>query len=255
MKCYFIADAHLGSRTFGNPKLVEKTFIDWLTMAADDADAIFLVGDIFDFWFEFAHSIPPGFDDVLAALKSVSDRGVNLYFTPGNHDQWTFGYLAKHCGVTVLDSQQLLTIDNKKFYIAHGHGLGEKRMGAKIVNAIFENKTCRWLFRHIVPQKLGLAFGYRWSARNRCRHDKEDENRHIDYYAPHNTDDNVFQVEWAKQFVAQHPDTDYIVMGHLHREINMLLKNGTQLLILDQFYSHYGYAIYDGINLYPLNFL
>lgn len=255
MKCYFVADVHLGSRTFENPKEVEQNFIDWLRMAAEDADAIFLLGDIFDFWFEFARSVPPGFDNVLSAMKEISSSGVRLYFVPGNHDQWTFGFLSDNCGINVLATSQLISLDNRSFFIAHGHGLGEKRTGAKIINTVFESRVCRWLFRNMVPPRLGLAFGYRWSAGNRSKHDRKSQERHIDYYSPHNTDNDVFQVEWAKQFAEQHTDTDYIIMGHLHQEINMRLKTGTQLLVLDEFYSHYGYAVYDGTNLYPLNFL
>ena len=103
--------------------------------------------------------------------------------------------------------------------------------------------------------RLGYAFGYRWSARNRKKHDSiTNTNRHHNYYEAHTTYSNAFHVEWAKQFTTQHPDTDYIVMGHLHQEINMRLSTGCQLLILDEFYQNYGYAIYDGNYLWPENF-
>jgi UDP-2,3-diacylglucosamine hydrolase len=103
--------------------------------------------------------------------------------------------------------------------------------------------------------RLGYAFGYRWSARNRKKHDSiENTNRHHNYYEAHTTDTDAFQVEWAKQFSAKHPDVNYIIMGHLHQEVNMRLASGCQLLILDEFYKNYGYAIYDGTYLWPENF-
>ena len=148
-----------------------------------------------------------------------------------------------------------IDIEGKRFYLAHGNGLGEKRLATRILNSILESPTAQWLFRHLMIPRLGYAFGYRWSARNRKKHDaQENKNRHHNYYEAHTTDTDAFQVEWAKQFSAKHPDVNYIVMGHLHQEVNMRLATGCQLLILDEFYQNYGFATFDGTYLWPENF-
>ena len=255
MKYYFIADSHLGSRLFDDQAAKNRHFIEWLNMVTAEESEIFLLGDIFDFWFEFAHAIPSGFDDVLQALRSATQRGTRIHFFCGNHDQWTFGYLQNYCGLIIHKTGEFIDIEGKRFYLAHGHGLGEKRPITRLLNSIFESHIAQWLFRHLMIPRLGYAFGYSWSAHNRKKHDSiEKNNRHHNYYEAHTTDSNAFQVEWAKQFSASHPNVDYIVMGHLHQEINMRLGTGCQLLILDKFYQNYGFATFDGTNLWPENF-
>ena len=256
MKHYFVADAHLGSRLFDDNDAKIAHFIEWLNMATAEESEIYLLGDIFDFWFEFAHTIPPGFDRLLNALRQKTQQGTRIHFFCGNHDQWTYGHLRDYCGLIVHKKGDFIDIEGKRFYLAHGHGLGEKRRTTLILNRIFESPIAQWLFRHLMIPRLGYAFGYRWSARNRKKHDSiENINRHHNYYEAHTTDSNAFQVEWAKQFSTEHPDINYIIMGHLHQEINMRLGSGCQLLILDEFYQNYGYAIYDGTHLWPENFI
>lgn len=250
---YFMADSHLGSLLHDNPAEVTGRVCRWLDHVSADATAIYLLGDIFDFWYEFAHAVPPGFDSLLDTIAGITARGIEVHFFPGNHDQWTFGYLARRTGMTVHHSTEELTVDNQQFLLAHGHGLGEQRRGTRILNSIFENRYLRWLFRHLIVPRWGIAFGYRWSAHNRRRHDKRNTaspDKAIDYYSNHNTDTDAYQVQWAKQYTASHPHTRYIVMGHLHREINMILPSGAQLLILNAFYIDGSYACFDGKNLY-----
>ena len=253
-KYYFVGDAHLGSLLFKDKEEHDNRFISWLDMACADSDEVFLMGDIFDFWFEFAHSIPPGYDKILAALKEKCSTGKKIHFVCGNHDQWTYGYLS-NLGLIIHRKPEVITLNGKKILIAHGHGLGEKRKATLIINKIFENSVCQWLFRHLIPPKIGIAFGIKWSADNRKKHDKkaknnEGENTFIDYYS--NNTEESFQMTWAMDYARQHPDTDYIIMAHLHREENRLTSNGTQIVILDEFYNRYGYGVLDetGMSLY-----
>lgn len=253
-KYYFVGDAHLGSLLFKDKEEHDNRFISWLDMACADSDEVFLMGDIFDFWFEFAHSIPPGYDKILAALKEKCSTGKKIHFVCGNHDQWTYGYLS-NLGLIIHRKPEVITLNGKKILIAHGHGLGEKRKATLIINKIFENSVCQWLFRHLIPPKIGIAFGIKWSADNRKKHDKkaknnEGENTFIDYYS--NNTEESFQMTWAMDYARQHPDTDYIIMAHLHREENRLTGNGTQIVILDEFYNRYGYGVLDetGMSLY-----
>lgn len=253
---YFMADSHLGSLLFEDRGAETARVCRWLRSVSGAAEAIYLLGDVFDFWYEFARGVPPGFEELLDVMREVTAGGVPIHFFPGNHDQWTYGYLAERCGVTVHSSCEEVEIGGRRFLLAHGHGLGERRLLTRLLNGVFENGALRWVFRHCVPPRAGLALGYRWSAHNRRRHDAElrQESDKIDYYAAHSTDDDAFQVGWAKEYAASHGDVEFIVMGHLHREVNMRLGNGAQLLILEAFYDNGGYAVFDGEWLWPENF-
>lgn len=253
---YFMADSHLGSSLFENRDAETARLCRWLRHVSRDASAIYMLGDVFDFWYEFARSVPPGFDVLLDTMREVVADGVPIHFFPGNHDQWTYGYLSERCGLTVHSNLELVEIYGRRFLLAHGHGLGEQRRVTRMLNAVFENRALRWLFRHAVVPRWGLAFGYRWSACNRRKHDAENiaPDDRIDYYAPHSTDSGAFQVCWAKEYVKAHSDVDYIVMGHLHKEINMMLGNGTRLLIPEAFYLNGAYAAFDGENFCLENF-
>lgn len=199
-----MADSHLGSLLFDDREAQLRNVCNWLDTVSADATAIYLLGDIFDFWFEFARTVPPGFQPLFDTVKAITARGVEVHFFPGNHDQWTFGFLAA-CGMTVHGTTEAVAIQGRRFLLAHGHGLGERRRVARLLNAIFESRPLRWLFRHLVVPRWGLAFGYRWSARNRRKHDCADSrnaDNAIDYYAGHNTDSDCFQVQWAKEYTA-----------------------------------------------------
>ncbi len=267
MRYFFMADAHLGSLLFDNPTTNEQKVIDWLTMASDEIaaqtdvterGAIILVGDIFDFWFEFRNRVPEGHERVLDAIKHIVDKGIDVHFFCGNHDQWTYGYLERRCGMKIHKTGGRMVLGGKNFHIAHGHGLGEKRRAARFINRIFESRATQWMFRNLIPPSAGLAFGRKWSAKNRMKHNKHDSEKDnaIDYYQPHGSDSDAFQVQWAKEFIANEGrDVDYIVMGHLHHEINMRLSERQQLLIIDEFYNRFGYGVFDGNHLYAESFL
>ena len=249
---YFMADSHLGSLLFENREEHTSRMCRWLQSVAHDASAIYLLGDVFDFWFEFAHSIPPGYEPLLETIRSLTSRGIEVHFFVGNHDQWTFGYLTSHTGMVVHYGAEVVEICGKRMLLAHGHGIGEKRRATRLLNSIFESRIARWCFRHLVIPRLGLKFGYHWSARNRQKHDAHYQSNTIDYYASHSTDANVFQVQWAKEYTVTHPDVKYIVMGHYHNEINMMLPTNAQLLILEAFYRNGSYATIDenGLSVY-----
>ena len=250
MKYWFIADAHLACRALTDAEKTKNDLILWLENAASDPQtgAIYLLGDIFDFWYEFAHSVPPQYPEVLAALTRLSKK-VPIHFIPGNHDQWTYGYLEKQCGLIVDRKLTEVTLDGKRLLLAHGHSLNCQRFGVRLINAIFESRICRLLFSHLIIPRLGLAFGFRWSAANHRKHNQcVEHDRAIDYYQPHSSDNpHDEQTAWARQYVDSHPDTHYIIMGHRHRGENLMIRN-TQLLILDDFFAQRGYALLtDGI--------
>lgn len=245
---YFMADSHVGSLLMGDREGQVRRVCEWLRGVCADAEAIYLLGDVWDFWFEFAGGVPEGFDELLDTIRGVTDGGVPVHFFVGNHDQWTFGYLERRCGMVIHRGVERVVIGGRRFVLGHGHGLGERRWGTRLLNGVFENGVLRWVFRHAVVPRWGVALGYRWSARNRRRHDRveaEVEDR-IDYYEAHTSDVDACQVRWAKVYARENVDTDFIVMGHLHREVNMLLGSGCQLVILGAFYDEGGYAVFDG---------
>lgn len=248
MKHYFLADSHLGCLSLPDKEAVERDFIAWLQEKGDDPETgdIYLLGDIFDFWFEFAHSVPRIYDKVLEEMKKYG----NIHFIPGNHDQWTYGYLQERVGLTVHDKISEVTIGGKSFTLAHGHSLRTRKKIDKVINVIFESKLCQWSFRHLIIPKLGLAFGMSWSARTHSRHNPIIEapknDQFIDYYAPHSSDmdreSNMDeQLNWVKE---NGVSTDYVIMGHRHKGLNIMLRN-TQLMILNDFFAQRSYAVFD----------
>lgn len=241
MKYYFLSDAHLGSLTVSDPAAHQAKFIGWLEMAAADGDAIFLLGDIFDFWFEFPKAIPEGYDAVIETIRRTVQRGVEVHFFCGNHDQWTFGYLESHCGVKLHRKEFVTQLCGKTFFMHHGHGLGEMSSATRRLNALFESRISRWLFRYLMPPRAAWSFGYKWSERNRLRHSEHD--------GVFLGENNEPQVIFAKHYSAEHPGTDYIVMGHRHIELNLMLATGTQLVILGDFFNLFTYAVFDGKNI------
>lgn len=250
MKHYFLADSHIGCRSLPDIKAVEEDFIKWIREkgAASDTGSIYLMGDIFDFWFEFAHSIPHQYDRVLTELKKYK----NIHFIPGNHDQWTYGYLEKEIGLIVHKKVSEVEIGGKSFTLAHGHSLNAMKVNDRITNKIFESSICRWAFRHLIIPRLGIAFGMSWSARTHLRHNpteerkKKNDDQFIDYYAPHSSDSDCEQnmdeqLNWVKE---NGISTDYVIMGHRHKGLNIILRN-THLMILNDFFAQRSYAVYD----------
>lgn len=250
MKHYFVADSHIGCKSLPDKEAVERDFIDWLREKEADPETgeIYLLGDIFDFWFEFAHSVPHLYDDVLDELK----RHRNIHFIPGNHDQWTYGYLQNEIGLTVHEKISEVEIKGKRFTLAHGHSLKTRNKVDKVINTIFESKACQWAFRHLIIPKLGIAFGMSWSAQTHLKHnplkEKEKEDQFIDYYAPHSSDNDREQsmdeqLNWVKE---NDISTDYVIMGHRHKGLNIMLRN-THLMILNDFFAQRSYAVYDDV--------
>lgn len=248
MKYWFVADVHLGCRAMDDREEVEKAFIEWLRRACGDPEtaAVYLLGDIFDFWFEFAYTVPEKqYRRVLDLLSELSKK-TEIHFVPGNHDQWTYGYLEKRCGLKVDGKINEVEICGKRVVLAHGHAMNCKGKAVRLMNGIFENKVCQWGFRHLVVPYLGLEFGFRWSASSHRKHNKpQDEDRAIDYYQPHGGDNlRDEQIQWSREYLKVHPDIDYVIMGHRHIGENMMIGE-TQVMILDDFYSQRGYALID----------
>ena len=162
----FLSDVHLGLRAF-NPVKREAEFADFLNNLPQETESLYLLGDIFDFWYEYKYVIPKGFTRTLGALANLSDRGVKIYFFKGNHDLWTYGYLEKEVGFKILEDPTVVDIAGVKFCLAHGDELGDDR-GQKILKGIFRNRFLQACFSSLHP-RWAFAVALRWSRHNRDR--------------------------------------------------------------------------------------
>ena len=233
---YFISDAHLGSLLVENPRAHEKKFVDWLDKVKVDAKEIYLMGDIFDFWFEYKTVVPKGFVRFLGKLAELVDSGITIHFFTGNHDIWTFDYLEKEVGLIVHRKPETVQIANKSFFLAHGDGLDITDKGFNLISKVFHSRRLQKLFRYF-PAQLGQEFGYRWSKNNRLKH----WGRSSEYRG----ENNEYLVLFAKKHIEKH-DVDYMIFGHRHLALDLLLKNNTRMLILGDFVSIFSYAKFDG---------
>ncbi|MBO5687263.1 MAG: UDP-2,3-diacylglucosamine diphosphatase [Alistipes sp.] len=204
---YFTSDVHLGAGDETFSRRTEQRFVKWLDKVAEDADAIFLVGDIFDFWFEYGRVIPKGFVRVLGKLAELTDRGISIYFFIGNHDMWCRDYLEKECGVKTFFEPQHMTLAGKELFIAHGDNMnvGNQPM-LRLMNTCFRSRILRKLFSWCVHPDLALKFGQWWSGKSRKSHLK-------DHITPSSLE---FLIDYARDYKRQNSATDYVVFGHMH---------------------------------------
>ena len=161
-KIYFVSDAHLGSLAFDNDSYREKKLVAWLDSIKDYASDIYLLGDMFDFWYEYKYVVPKGFVRFLGKLAELSDSGINLHFFIGNHDIWTYGYLEKEIGMKIYKEPLIINLNGKTFYLAHGNGLGKQPLSVRLIERIFHSEILRTLYNTIHPY-FNMSFGFAWS--------------------------------------------------------------------------------------------
>lgn len=246
MKYYFLSDAHLGARVISDATAHQQKLIDWLDMAKQDADAIFLLGDIFDFWFEYRKTIPAGYARLLQKLKELTQSGLPIHFFTGNHDIWTLGFLEKQIGLIIHKEPATIELAGKRFFLAHGDGLGDKNFSFRFIRTVFHSRTCQFLFRTFIPSKLGFRFGLAWSESNRLKHLKSGTE-----YKGENKEPIVL---FAKKHSRENP-IDFYIMGHRHIILNLLLATKSQLLIIGDFMEEFSYAVFDGTEVTIKNFM
>ena len=237
---YFLSDAHLGSLIVRDPRAHEKKLVDWLDKVKDDATALYLLGDIFDFWFEYRTVVPKGFVRFLGKLAELTDAGIEIHFFTGNHDIWTFGYLENEVGLIVHREPQTVQLGSKRFFLAHGDGLHAQDRGFELLRKVFHSSMAQKLFRYVPPQ-LGQGFGYNWSKRNRERI------LHIENSFLGEEKENL--VLFSKKYVETH-DVDFLVFGHRHIALDLQLKDQKRVIILGDFVGIFSYGVFDGENFH-----
>lgn len=239
-KIYFASDFHLGSPNHEASQARERRILRWLDSIKADAQAIFLVGDIFDFWFEYRRVVPKGAVRLLGKLAELKDNNIDIHFFTGNHDIWMFDYFPKELGITVHRGSLQIELEGKHFFIAHGDGLGPNDRGYKLLKKIFSNKFCQWLFGWIHPD-IGIWLADKASSASRTAQ-KEPE-RFLGA-------DEEWLLQYSNYKLKQLPHIDYFIFGHRHLPLDILLDNQkSRYLNLGEWFDQNTYAVFDGSNM------
>lgn len=213
-------------------------FAQWLDYISNDVSELYLLGDIFDFWFEYKKVVPRGFTRILGRLANLTDRGIPVHFFAGNHDLWVFDYLKEETGLIIHYEELITTIGNKKFFLAHGDGLDPDEKGYLFLKKVFTNKQLQWAFARLHPN-FAFYIAHRWSKSSRLsKLDREEEfnvkNENLYRFAQ-----NYLDTEWI----------DYFIFGHRHQMAEVEVMNNSKMLLLGDWIKSFSYAVFDGDNI------
>ncbi len=244
---YFLSDAHLGSLAIPHARTQERRLVSFLDKVKHKAAAVYLLGDIFDFWYEYRTVVPKGYTRLLGKISELTDSGVEVHYFTGNHDLWQTDYLEKECGVTLHRHNEVAEICGKVFFLAHGDGLGTEERCFRVLRAVFHNRLCQRLFSALHP-RWGVAFGLEWARRSRLKREDGKE-------PPYQGEDKEELVRFAKAYMATHPEINFFVFGHRHIELDLMLARQTRVVLLGDWISQFTYAVFDGENLFLENYI
>ncbi len=245
-KIYFASDAHLGARFHKDPLAVEKKLVRWLDSIKKDAAAVWLLGDIFDYWYEYKYVVPKGHTRFLGKLAELSDNGIEIHIFIGNHDIWMFDYLPQEIGAVI--HREPLTIDllGKRFFLAHGDEVDYRSKLFRLIRAVFRNKFCQWLYAGIHPRwTFGFALGWSLSSR-KSGLKKETLNGNVKAYQG---EAGEYLISFAKEYLKVHPDINFFVFGHRHIMLDLMLSKTSRLLIAGDWMQYFSYIEWDGESL------
>lgn len=261
-KIYFLSDVHLGSpshdrqsnktdnieslsipNTEDNSSKVinhdiERKLCRWFDMIKTDAKTVYLLGDIFDFWIEYKYVVPRGFTRVLGKIAELTDSGITVHFFIGNHDLWVKDYLEQECGMIVHKTPLVVEIYEKKFFLAHGDGLGDNSKSFRIIRYLFHNKYCQKAFAAIHP-RWALSIAHRWSNHSRAT------GENVDYLG----EDKEHLVLFAKKHLKVAPNINFFIFGHRHILLDLMISQASRIIILGDWISYFSYAVFDGDTL------
>jgi UDP-2,3-diacylglucosamine hydrolase len=238
-KIYFISDLHLGLPNRAESLARERLFCKWCDEIKHDAKEIFIVGDLFDFWFEYHQVVPKGFTRTLGKLAELSDAGIPISFFTGNHDQWMLDYFETELNIKVYREPEQFLWNNKRFYIAHGDGLGKGDNGYKMMKALFTNPLLQWLFSRLHPN-FAVWLGKKWSKSNRFLNGKHEEK--------FLGEEGEWLIGYSREILKKEP-IDYFIYGHRHLAIDYKLNDTVRYVNLGDWLSFYSYAVFDGKEL------
>ena len=244
---YFLSDAHLGSRGIPHGRTQERRLVRFLDSIKEKAGAVYLLGDRFDFWYEYKLVVPKGYTRFLGKISELTDLGVEVHFFTGNHDIWCGDYLVKECGVFLHREPLACELGDKVFYLAHGDGLGDADPKFLFLRTLFHSSICQSLFSALHP-RWGVELGLTWAKHSRIKHGEGGD-------PPYTGEDNEHLVRYAKKYLQTHPAINYFIFGHRHIELDLMLTHQTRLLILGDWISLFTYAVFDGEQLWMENYI
>ncbi|MEZ4944891.1 MAG: UDP-2,3-diacylglucosamine diphosphatase [Cyclobacteriaceae bacterium] len=238
-KIYFASDFHLGVPDHEASLAREKRIIRWLDHVKDDAHSIYLLGDIFDFWFEYKQAIPKGFVRLLGKLAELRDTGMPIYFFTGNHDMWMFDYFPKELGIPIYREPIELVIENHKLMIGHGDGLGPGDKSYKILKKFFNSSLCQWLFARLHPN-LGIGIAKIWSRSSRITNMKKEEK--------FKGEENEYLLTYCRE-LEKNNHHDFYVFGHRHLPLDLEVGSNSRYVNLGEWVNFNTYGVYDGTSI------
>lgn len=234
-----MSDLHLGAPYFPDSHQAEKRVVDFLDSVKEEVDALFLLGDILDYWYEYRYVVPRGFVRFFGKLAELADRGVRIVWYIGNHDIWIYDYLPNELGIEVVDGYSVEVIDGHKFLMTHGDGIGRLKPSFRLLRKLFRNKLCQKAFSGIHP-RWTVPFAYAWSHKSR------------DFDGPSDADaermtDNI--MTFSREYLTSHPDISFFMFGHLHLFERVRLSPTSELVVLGDWITKFSYARWDGTQL------
>lgn len=236
---YFLSDFHLGTPNAAASLQREKLIVQFLTEIKDRTAALFIVGDMFDFWYEYKKVVPRGYVRLLGKLAEFTDSGIPVHFYVGNHDMWMKDYLETELNIPIYFEPKEFTFNGKIFHIGHGDGLGPGDHGYKALKKFFRNPFCQWLFG-LVPPQIGIGLADYFSRKSRAKTGTKEE--------VFLGEEKEWLITYSKE-VLVHKKVDYFVFGHRHLPIDYRLTDESRYINLGDWINFYTYAVFDGVNM------
>ena len=233
---YFLSDLHLGAPYFEDSRHAESRVVSFLDSIKEEADAVFLLGDVLDYWYEYRYVVPRGFVRFFGKLAELADRGVKVVWFIGNHDIWIFDYLPSELGIEVVDGYKVFDLDGHKFLMTHGDGIGKLKPSFKVLRRLFRNRFCQKLFSGIHP-RCTVPFAYGWS-----RHSRKSE-------IPSEADAERMMrniTQFSLDYLRRDPDVEYFMYGHLHLLEMVELTKRASMIVLGEWIERCSYARWNG---------
>lgn len=240
-KIYFISDCHFGVPNHEKSLERERLFISWLDEVKRDAQEIYIMGDLFEFWYEYKTVIQKGYVRLFGKLAEITDSGIPVHFFRGNHDVWAFNYLAEEINIKIFPDTLTREFNGKIFYLGHGDGLGKGDSGYKFIKKVFRNRMNQWLFRWLHPD-IGTAMGLFWSNRSRIAN----ENTGLEKVNQAGLDRLS---GYCRQILEKNPDIDYFIFGHIHKPNVVDLNGKARYFSIGDWINYYSYLVFDGETL------
>ena len=233
---YFISDLHLGMFPPERSLQREKLIVQWLDEIGKDASELWMLGDIFDFWFEYRKVVPRGFTRFLGKLASLSDQGVKIHLITGNHDIWTFDYLITEIGLEIHRNSMIKTWNNHLFLLGHGDGLNKGDINYRMLQSVFKNRMVQWIYARVHPNG-STTFAQWWSKKSRSKHGAMEEFLGVE---------NEHQILFARQEIEENPEIEYLIFGHRHIPFDIQIAQKSRVICLGDWIDNFTYGVFDG---------